>query len=236
MDARTNRAPRGHRAVRETARRGVAVALALVLVAGLTACGDEPAPEHGSRTPTSAGGVTDESGSTDARPVADRFIYADDLPGTWRHSAPPGPGFRQLVCGVDVEPAKPVGGDAIRYSQGGLGPFLAQHVRIHSGATTPAAVVGDLKASLPGCTSYETQGNKGDSPTVRFDVEPLTVAGLPDNAVAWRQTSASGSRLTTDMVLVADGDALVAFTSYQLKDHPDPQVLEDAVAAFDRMD
>lgn len=233
MDARASRARRVPRSARGTTYRALAVVVggALVMVAG--GCGGEAAPGADARTST---GTPMHPGSDEARSVADLFVSADDLPGSWRDSEPPGPGFKQLVCGVDIEPAKPVDGGAIRYSQGGLGPFLAQHVRIHARATTPAAVVRDLKASLPGCTSYETTGDKPDSPTVRFDVEPLTVAGLPDDAVAWRQTAAAGSRLTTEMVLVADEQALVAFTSYRLKDHPDPQVLEDAVAAFHRMD
>lgn len=235
MGARASHGPLAQRAARARVRRGFALVLGVTLVTGLSGCGDEPALEGDARASASPASSTSETGA-DARPVADRFISADDLPGAWRDSEPPGAGFKQLVCGVDIEPAKPVDGGAIRYSQGGLGPFLAQHVRIHTGATTPAAVVRDLKASLPGCTSYETKGSKADSPTVRFAVEPLTVEGLPEDAVAWRQTAAAGSRLTTDMVLVADDDALVAFTSYRLKDHPDPQVLEDAVGAFDRMD
>lgn len=233
MDARASRARPVPRSAPETTYRALAVAVWGVLVMVMGACGGEAAPGAEARTSV---GTPIPSDSDDARSIGDRFISADDLPGSWRDSEPPGPGFEQLVCGVNIEPAKPVDGGAIRYSQGGLGPFLAQHVRIHARGTTPAAVVRDLKASLPGCTSYETKGDKPDSPTVRFDVEPLTVAGLPDEAVAWRQTAATGSRLTTDMVLVADEQALVALTSYRLKDHPDPQVLEDAVAALHRMD
>lgn len=233
MDARASRARRVPRSAAETTYRALAAALGGVLVIVLGGCSGEAAPGAGART---SAGTPIHSESDDARSVADRFVSADDLPGSWRDSEPPGPGFKQLVCGVDIEPARPVDGGAIRYSQGGLGPFLAQHVRIHSDDTTPAAVIRDLEASLTGCTSYETKGDKADSPTVRFDVEPLPVAGLPDNAVAWRQTAATGSRLTTDMVLVADEQTLVAFTSYRLQDHPDPQVLEDAVAAYHRMD
>ncbi|WP_338749367.1 hypothetical protein [Janibacter alittae] len=229
----------GHRASSRAravpgARRVASVAVG-ALVLGLSGCGDEPAPEGAGSAPA-ASEVSSSASSTDDRPVADRFITSKDLPGTWRDSEPPGPGFKQLVCGVDIEPQKPVDGGAIRYSQGGLGPFLAQHVRIHSDATTPAAVVRDVKASLTGCTSYETKGNKADSPTVRFDVEPLEVKGLPANAVAWRQTATTGAGLTTDMVLVTDDHALVALVSYALKDEPDPQVLEDAVSAVERMD
>lgn len=213
--------------------RRVALVAVGALVLGLSACGDEPAPAGAGSAPA-ASEVSSPASSKDDHPVADRFIASKDLPGTWRDSEPPGPGFKQLVCGVDIEPQKPVDGGAIRYSQGGLGPFLAQHVRIHSDATTPAAVVRDLKASLSGCTSYETKGNKADSPTVRFDVEPLEVKGLPANAVAWRQTATTGGGPTTDMVLMSDDHALIALTSYALKGHPDPQVLEDAVGAFDR--
>lgn len=225
----------GHRAT-ASARvvRGVRCAVSLsvgALVLGLSGCGDEPAP--GAAAETSQASVTPSA--PDDRPVSDRFVSGKDLPGKWRDSEPPGAGFKQLVCGVDIEPREPVDGGAIRYSQGGLGPFLAQHIRVHSDATTPAAVVRDLKASLPGCTSYETKGNKSDSPTVRFDVEPLEVEGLPANAVAWRQQATTGGP-TTDMVLMTDDHALVAFVSYAIKNDPDPQVLEDAVGAFDRMD
>lgn len=236
MDPRASRGTRDRHVSHRSSGRVVAMAVGGVLVMAMSGCGDEPSPDDGARTSASVGGSTSASSSADTRPVADRLISADDLPGTWRDSQPPGPGFKQLVCGVDIEPAKPLDGGSFRYSQGGLGPFLAQHVRIHTDPATPSAVVHDLRASLPECTSYETKGNKADSPTVRFDVEPLSVAGLPDNAVAWRQTAVTGSRLTTDMVLVADDEALVAFTSYKLKDYPDPQVLEDALGALDRMD
>lgn len=202
-----------------------------VLVLTMSACGQDA--DGGEESPATTTGVSQgtSDGAQDRR-VSERYISADDLPGEWRASDPPGAGFRQQVCGVDIEPAEPVDGGAIRYSQGSLGPFLAQHVRIHEDPSTPRAVVTELKGALPGCTSYETKGNRPDSPTVRFDVEPLTVAGLPDNGVAWRQTATTGSRVTTDMVLVADDEALVAFVSYRLQEPPEPQVLEDAVAAF----
>ena len=219
------------RAAQGAARRlGMAAGGAALLLV-LAGCGDEPVADTATSDETSTGASARADGD---RPVVDRFIEASDLPGSWRDSEPPGPGFKQLVCEVDIEPVEPVDGGAIRFSQGGLGPFLAQHVRIHSDDATPTAVVRDLKAALPGCTSYTTKGNREDSPSVRFDVEPLTVEGLPDNAVAWRQTPDTGSRLTTDLVLVADGEALVALTSYELEDEPDPQVLEQAVAAIQR--
>jgi hypothetical protein len=209
-------------------RRIAAVALGTALVLGMSACGEEQVQ------PASSGSSSAAPGEGEARPVSDRYISSGDLPKGWRDSNPPGPGFKQLVCGVDIEPVEPVDGGAIRFAQSGLGPFLVEHVRIHEDVSTPAGVVRELRAALPGCTSYETKGNKPDSPTVRFTVEPLTVKGLPDNAVAWRQTATSGAGVTTDMVLVADDEALVAFVSHALQGPPEPDVLEAAVRALDR--
>lgn len=212
-------------------RRSAPLLACGALVLAMSGCGDQPATTPDA-TPQSTP-ATSSSSSDARRAVTDRYISSDDLPGTWRDSDPPGAGFKQLVCDVDIEPKKPVNGGAVRFSQGGLGPFLAQHVRIHASAGTPAAVVNELSAALPDCASYETKGDKSGSPTVRFDVEPLTVTGLPDDAVAWRQTASSGKSVVTDMVLIADGDALVAFVSYGLQGPPDAKVLEQAVAAFE---
>lgn len=211
----------------------------LVLVSGIagavglvSGCGSES--EQGGTDGSSGGSGSSTSSSSSSAPADLRewLIASDDLPGTWRSSESPGSGFRQEVCGVDIEPVEPDDHEEARFSQGGLGPFLAQHVRLHSSEETPQEVVTQLKQALPGCTEYTTDGG-GSGPSATFTVEELTVDGLPGNAVAWRQTATEGARVTTDMVLVAQGKGLVAFVSYALKEEADPQAMADAVAAFD---
>lgn len=200
------------------------------MVCLVSACGSEGSGPGASGSSSSGTSSSSSAGSDDLRSW---FVRSRDLPGKWRSSEPPGGGFRQEVCGVDIEPTRPVDGDQVRLSQGSLGPFLAQYVRVHSSAKTPRQVVGRLEKALPGCTRYTTK--EGDR-SATFRVEPLEVEGLPEEAVAWRQTATRGARITTDMVLVAQGEHLVAFVSYGVRDDPDPRVVADAVAALERKD
>ncbi len=220
-----------------TALRGRARAVLVGSLAGLvcvvSACGSE-----GGSAGTAGGSATSSSSSSGTVEEADLrawMVRAEDLPGRWRSSERPTGGFRQQVCGVDIEPTPPTSGDRVRFSQGGLGPFLAQYVRLHDSARVPQRVVGDLQGALQGCDHYTTKGD-GSGQSARFRVEPLQVDGLPDHAVAWRQTATRGARITTDMVLVAKGEGLVAFVSYAVREDPNPQVVADAVAALERKD
>lgn len=205
------------------------IAGAVTLVSG---CGSEPDEGGTDGAGADSGSSTASSSSSTATDLREWLIRSDDLPGTWRSSESPGSGFRQEVCGVDIEPTAPEDHEEARFSQGGLGPFLAQHVRLHSSEQTPQEVVTQLTKALPGCTEYTTDGG-GSGPSATFTVEELTVDGLPSHAVAWRQTATEGAKVTTDMVLVAKGKGLVAFVSYALKEEADPQAMTDAVAAFD---
>ncbi len=205
---------------RPRAPHGALILLTLPLV--LAACG----------TSSEGTAPADDPSTTVANPDA-WFIEAGDLGGEWRDSPGGNQGFRQDVCGVDIEPEKPVEGEAIRFSQGPLGPFLDQHVRIHADDKVPAEVTKKLDEALLGCTSYSTKGTRPDSPTVRFTVEPLEVADLPEGAVAWRQQAQSGGRITSDVVLVPKGRTLIGFFSYAVKGDPDDKVLGDALSAVD---
>ena len=182
-----------------------------------------------------AGGCgEDTSQAADRAPAVsstDLLITADALPRGWRDSNSQGVDYRVSVCGVDLEPEPPVGATSIRFSQGPLGPFLEQHVRVYDGPV-PAEVVAGLREALPGCTGYTVEGGGPDRPTARFDVAPLTVQGAPKESVAWRQTSKGQLPVTADLVLVDRGDAAVMLMSYAIRSAPDPRVLERAVAAL----
>lgn len=161
---------------------------------------------------------------------ADFLVSADDLPAGWRDSNSQGLDFRVTVCGVDLEPEPPLRATSIRFSQGPVGPFLEQHARVYAG-DSPRRVVAALSAALPTCTRYDARGTNPQSRTASFTVEPLEVAGAPEGSVAWRQTSRGELPITSDVLLLPRGNALVALTSYALRAEPDPAVLEAAVAA-----
>lgn len=190
--------------------------LGLGLLVGLSGCG-------GSSPGTTA--------SDDPVRSTDFLISSADLPRGWADSNSQGVDYRLTVCGVDIEPSPPGRATSIRFSQGPVGPFLEQHVRVYDDDVVSGVVAG-LRQALPGCSEYEAQGTDPESPTARFTVEPLTVAGAPDDSVAWRQTSQGQVPITSDLVLVPRGDTAVMLMSYALRDTPDPRVLEQAVAAL----
>lgn len=159
------------------------------------------------------------------------LITAADLPEGWRDSNSQGVDYRVTVCGVDIEPQPPVRATSIRFSQGSVGPFLEQHVRVY-GQDVASGVIAGLRDALPGCRSYEATGTAEGSPTATFTVEPLTVAGAPEDSVAWRQTSQGDVAITSDQLLVRRGDVAVLLVSYALKAIPDPAVLEQAARAL----
>jgi hypothetical protein len=194
---------------------GVAVAVALAMsAAGCgTSTGSDPAPAE-----------------TTVR-TSDFLITAADLPADWRDSNSQGVDYRLTICGVDIEPRPPTRATSIRFSQGSVGPFLEQHVRIYDDDVASGVIAG-LREALPGCDSYEAAGTAEGSPTASFSVEPLTVAGAPNESVAWRQTSQGDIPITSDQLLVRRGDVAVLFVSYALKAVPDPAVLEQAARAL----
>lgn len=192
--------------------------LAVLLVAGLaaSACGD------------------DQTQAADPRPgdsSADLLITADALPRGWRDSNSQGIDYRVSVCGVDIEPERPLGATSIRFSQGPLGPFLEQHVRVYDSPVV-AEVVAEVREALPDCSGYTVEGGGPDRPTARFDIAPLSVRNAPQDSVAWRQTSRGRVPVTADLILVDRGDAAVMLMSYAIRSDPDPAVLERAVAAL----
>lgn len=188
------------------------------LLSLLTACGQAASPQDpGTNEPS-------------ARP-ADYLIDSGVLPKGWRDSNSQGVDYRVTVCGVDLEPEPPAFATSARFSEGPVGPFLEQHVRVYR-QDVVSGVIAKLKKALPGCSGYTAKGTSADSPTAKFTVEPLTVKGAPAQSVAWRQTSQGELPITSDLVLVQRGDSGVLLMSYAIRKAPDPTVLEAAVAAL----
>lgn len=187
----------------------------LGLAAALCACGTD--------TPT----ASDDDGGARS---TDFLITSEALPTGWGDSNSQGIDYRLEVCGVDIEPKNPVRATSVRFSEGPLGPFLEQHVRIYD-SDVVTDVIAKLRDALPGCTEYSAKGSRPDSPEARFVVEPLTVEGAPDDSVAWRQTSQDDLPITADLLLIRRGDSAVMLMSYALRADPDPAVLARAAAA-----
>ena len=214
----TRRTPYG-RTGPTTGRRIRALGLAVALVgigATMVGCGHET-------------GTAADASSTVS--TADYLISSEALPRGWGDSNSQGVDYRVSVCGVDLEPTPPVRATSIRFSEGPLGPFLEQHVRVYDSDVT-SGVIDRLREALPGCSSYTVTGTGPDKPTARFTVEPLTVDGAPADSVAWRQTSHGKLPVTSDFLLVRRGDAAVMLMSYAIRRDPDPRVLEQAAAAL----
>lgn len=193
-------------------RRTVA-ALGLALL--LCSCGDSTAQ--------------DASESTAPRST-DYLITSEVLPKGWGDSNSQGVDYRVEVCGVDLEPEPPVRATSVRFSEGPLGPFLEQHVRVYA-SDVASGVIAELRTALADCTGYSATGSRPDSPEARFSVEPLSVEGAPADSVAWRQTSKGRIPITADLLLIGRGDAAVMLMSYAIRDVPDPAVLASAAAA-----
>ncbi len=191
----------------------------VALLSLLTACGQATTAQDPGTT-----------GEPSARP-ADYLIDGAVLPKGWRDSNSQGVDYRVTVCGVDLEPEPPAFATSTRFSQGPVGPFLEQHVRVYR-QDVVSGVVARLEKALPGCSTYTARGTSADSPTATFTVEPLTVKGAPEGSVAWRQTSRGELPITSDLVLVPRGDTGVLLMSYAVRSAPDPAVLEAAVAAL----
>jgi hypothetical protein len=200
---------------RVSAGRAVCVVGLLSL---LTACGQAAAPQ-------------DAGTSEPAARPADHLIDSGVLPQGWRDSNSQGVDYRVTVCGVDLEPEPPAFATSARFSQGPVGPFLEQHVRVYR-RDVVSGVIGQLEKALPGCSRYTARGTSADSPTATFTVEPLRVEGAPAQSVSWRQTSQGELPITSDLVLVRRGDTGVLLMSYAIRKAPDPAVLEAALAAL----
>jgi hypothetical protein len=221
-------------------RSGVGV---LLLTAALGACGTTSGGvasggvASGGTASGAAGGTTPATPATPSgaspspTPTSPYALAVRDLPSGWRSSNSQGQGYRLTVCGVDIEPVAPTATSSQRFSQGALGPFLQQSIRVYrDDQVTP--VVTALRQALAGCTRYQAKGDRPDSPTASFRVEPLDVPGLASTDVAWRQTSQGDLPITSDIVLARRGTSAVLLMSYALRTAPDPQVLATAYRAL----
>ncbi|CAI9415439.1 hypothetical protein [Nocardioides sp. T2.26MG-1] len=193
--------------------RRTAAALGLALL--LCSCGESTARD-----------ATDTTGPRST----DYLITSESLPTGWGDSNSQGVDYRVDVCGVDLEPEPPVRATSVRFSEGPLGPFLEEHVRVYD-SDLVSGVIDQLRAALADCTGYTASGSRPDSPEARFIVKPLSVDGAPEDSVAWRQTSQGRIPITADLLLIRRGDAAVMLMSYAIRAVPDPAVLAAAAAA-----
>lgn len=178
------------------------------------------------------GGSSDPAPAAPSVPPVQYQVPLEQLPTGWRTSNATGDGYRTTFCGVDMEPVAPVDSAHYRFAKGPVGPFLEQYIRSYAG-NTAAEVIGAIRTALPGCRDFEAAGDS-DSPAVRFTVEPLTLSSAaasgPDT-VAWRQKPASGTGVTSDVVLTRRGNTAVLLVAYSLRDEPDQAALTAALAA-----
>lgn len=123
------------------------------------------------------------------------------------------------ICGVDLEPAKPLATGQRNWGRSTSGPYIEQHVRLYEGDTA-RTVIGGLHTTLPTCTEYTATDKRGTS---SFAVEPLTVPGAPRGTVAWRQrvsvavpgpTTPTNTQVVQDVAVVRRGAAVLLFNSY----------------------
>ncbi|GAA4348371.1 hypothetical protein [Angustibacter luteus] len=194
---------------------GVLVGLVALLLGG---CGAR----------TSDAGSPGTPGST-ARSANALLVGADDLPAGFAASAGQASTYRQQVCGVDLEPTKPVQTASARFSQGPLGPFVEQRVRVYDDDSA-TDVLADLREALKTCGSYDLPAS-GSSAAVRVAVQPLDVPQLGDESVAWRQAPDTQLPITTDVVLIRSGRTVALVTSYALKQAPDAATATQAATA-----
>ncbi|MGN6299603.1 MAG: hypothetical protein ACTHN8_00735 [Angustibacter sp.] len=205
-------------AVLSSARLALAVG-ALTLV--LTACGVE-----------STDGVRPAAGVTGPRPAQALLVSASDLPDGFRDSGGQSPGYAQQVCGVDIEPTAPVRTADARFSQGPLGPFVEQRVRVYADDSA-TAMMARLRRALATCDHYDLPAS-ATAPAARIDVRPLSLPTFGEESLAWRQTPRTTLPVTTDVVLIRSGRTVVLVTSYALKQAPDDDTARVAAQAAAR--
>lgn len=210
--------------------------VALVMAAGLAGCAaGNGGPEVSmSADPTVSVSIPADAPQTyeEAEASADALILSpDEVPGGgWEPGGPVAvDDFRQVVCGVDVEPNPPAGAFVARRVQPN-GLTLFQTVR-PVGASQAAAVVAGLAEALPTCTTDERV--KGGQ-TLTYAMAPVALES--SGAVAYRQ-----HRTDTDqgvwsyLVYFAARDSLVAFTTFSTSPEPAPtQFLDELVRAVRR--
>lgn len=195
-----------------------AVAGSLALAGcGVGQAGDASAPGGGA------------SGTADPASAQRVLLEPADLPKGFAASGGQSASYRQRVCGVDIEPGKPVQTASARFSQGPLGPFVEQRVRVYADDSA-AGVVRALRTALASCTSYQLPAS-GAAPAVTMAVRPLQLAQLGDESVAWRQVPQTDLPITTDVVLIRSGRTVVLVTSYALKQAPPAATVEQAATA-----
>ncbi|GAB3590624.1 hypothetical protein GCM10027446_05890 [Angustibacter peucedani] len=201
-------------------------AVAVAVVVGtlvVTGCG----VEH--RDDSVAPGAT-----ADAAAAQKVLVSPADLPEGFAASGGQSAGYRQTVCGVDIEPTPPVQQASARFSQGPVGPFVEQRVRVYPDDSA-TAVVAALRKALATCTSYQLPAN-GTAPAATMAVRPLDLPQLGDESVAWRQVPQTDLPITTDVVLIRSGRTVVLMTSYALKEAPpETTVKQAATAAANRL-
>jgi len=226
----------GLRPTRLLAWRARAAALVGVsaVAAVLVACGTPAArePVDGSGSSGGSSSTTSTTRPTDVPAPKQWVIDVGDLPQGWRESSPPRGDYRVTLCGVDLEPALAIRAGAWRWSQSALGPFLEQQVRVY-GDDQAQEVISALRAALPTCTRTEVPKATNSSETISVTIEPITVAGLGPDSVAWRQTVGSDRPVTSEIVLTRRGRTAVLFNSYAIGTRLDRNVLVQAVAALE---
>lgn len=144
--------------------------------------------------------------------------------------------YRMTICGVDLEPAKPLATGQRNWGRTTSGPYIEQHVRLYEGDTA-STVIGGLATTMPTCTGYTATDDRGTS---SFTVEPLTVPDAPKGTVAWRQrvavavpgpTAPTNTQIVQDVAVVRRGAAVVLFNSYAVGGAGDVAALSAALNA-----
>lgn len=195
-----------------------AACLLVSAILGLTGCGVESQGDGVSARPSASG--------PSARAL---LVSAQDLPAGFADSGGQDENYRQSVCGVDLEPSKPVDTASARFSQGPVGPFVEQRVRIYADDSA-AAVLKRLRTALASCSRYSLPAS-GTAPAVTFAVQPLALPRLGEDSVAWRQVPQTDLPITTDVVLIRTGRTVVLVTSYAIKEAPSEQTVQQAAQA-----
>lgn len=146
--------------------------------------------------------------------------------GTGKAGGPVTGGFRDTICGVDLEPHRPAAAFNARLQLDG-GAQVIQSAR-PIGATRAKEIVAGLKKALASCTSYTTESGE-DAGT--YTVKPITFAN-PDVVGFSRQRE--GESLYSYYALIVIDDCLVAFMTLGNSDVPSPegvQVFDSLIAA-----
>lgn len=195
-------------------------ALVALLLVGCVSPAPTPEPPP-STSPTPADTLDDLRARTRLQ-----MLLPEEVPGTWTADSrlPDDDAFREVLCGVDVEPVKPAMSSWSRWTRSDEVELMQTARPI--GQAEAESIVDALRVALPDCGTDE---RVVAGQTIAVDITPLELQHA--DAVAFRQVPQTGLPIPSARVYFARGGCLVAFNLLGEQPGQEAAVLDELVQA-----